>query len=236
MKPSLHKALALIVALCFLSGCAAKSGGPNSQTDDATRTKTEGTAFGAILGGLVGAAAGAAFDSGNRGRGALIGAGIGAVAGGTAGYMYGSSVAERKQQYANEEDRLDGEIKVVQKYNADLQQQNLAMEKDIKDLKERVAALQSKKKSLKDKAQLTAEEEKYISGTVDKNNKAIAGYNQELTALTQYKQELEGKGSETAPQVANLEKEITLLRNQINTLDSNNKQMAKLADNLTVKK
>ena len=237
MKSTLHKVTALFVTLCFLSGCAAKGGDPNATTtDDATRTKTEGAALGALLGGLVGAATGAALSPGNRGSGALIGAGIGAVGGGAAGYVYGSNVAERKQKYANEEDRLDGEINVVKKYNSDLQQQNTALASNINDLKQRIQILQSKKKSLKDKAYLTAEEQKYINGTLEKNNKDIARYNQELASLSQYKQEQESKSGKSAPQVASLDQEITLLRNQINTLDSNNKQMAKLSDNLTVKK
>lgn len=235
MRSSLTKTIALFVALCFLSGCAAKGGG-NSATEDETRTKTEGTAMGAVLGGLVGAAAGAALDSGNRGRGALIGAGIGALAGGAAGYAYGSNVAERKKQYASEEDRLDGEIDVVRRYNTDLEQQNLAMENDIKDLNHRLSLLKSKKKDLQKKAYLTAEEQKYVSGTVENNKKAIDNYTKELEALSQYKQELQSKGGDNSAQVASLEKEIALLRTQINTLDSNNKQMAKLADNLTVKK
>jgi uncharacterized protein YcfJ len=237
MKTTLRKVTALFVALCFLSGCAAKGGDPNaSTTDDATRTKTESTALGALLGGLVGAATGAALSPGNRGSGALIGAGIGAVGGGAAGYVYGSNAAERKQKYANEEDRLDGEINVVKQYNADLQQQNTALASNIDDLKERIKLLQSKKKSLKDQAYLTAEEQKYINDTLEKNNKDIARYNQELASLSQYKQEQESKSGQSAPQVASLDQEITLLRNQINTLDSNNKQMAKLSDNLTVKK
>ena len=237
MKSTLYKVTTLFVTLCFLSGCAAKGGDPNaSTTDDATRTKTEGTALGALLGGLVGAATGAALSPGNRGSGALIGAGIGAVGGGAAGYVYGSNAAERKQKNANEEDRLDGEITVVKRYNADLQQQNTALASNIHDLKVRIKQLQSKKASLKEKAYLTAEEQKYINGTLEKNNKDIARYNQELASLSQYKQEQESKSGKSAPQVASLDQEITLLRNQINTLDSNNKQMAKLSDNLTVKK
>lgn len=237
MKATLQKATVLFVTMCFLSGCAAKGGDPNApKTDDATRTKTESTALGALLGGLVGAATGSALSHGNRASGALIGAGIGAVAGGAAGYVYGSNVAERKQQYANEEDRLDGEINVVRKYNTDLQEQNTALASNIKEMEERIKLLQSKKKSLGDKTYLSTEEQKYVTGTLDKNNKDIARYNQELASLSQYKQEQESKGGASAPQVAVLDQEITLLRNQINTLDSNNKQMAKLADNLTVKK
>ena len=235
MRTSLHKTIALFVALCFLAGCAAKPGGQTS-TDDATRTKTEGAALGALMGGLLGGGIGAVVDSGNRGRGALIGAGLGAVAGGVAGYAYGSTAAERKQQYANEEDRLDGEIKVVQGYNADLEKHNLALESDIKDLKERIALLQSKKKDLRKKAYLTAEQEQYVRSTVDKNNKAIDNYTKELNSLTTYKQELQRKDDQDTSRVSNLEKEIALLRNQINTLDQNNKQMAKLASSLTVSK
>lgn len=236
MRTPLHKTLALFVALYCLSGCAAKPGG-NTSTDDATRTKTEGTALGALMGGLLGGGLGAVIDSNNRARGALIGAGIGAVTGGAAGYAYGSNAAERKRQYANEEDRLDGEIKVVQGYNADLEKHNLAMENDIKDLKDRIALLKSRKKDLQKKAYLTAEQRQYVSDTVDKNDKAIDNYTKELNSLTAYKNKLLSKGDpQDRARVSNLEKEIALLRTQINTLDQNNKQMAKLASTLTVSK
>jgi uncharacterized protein YcfJ len=238
MRSPFSRTIVLIVVLCLLSGCAATGGAPDSTstTDDAERTKAEGTALGALLGGVVGAATGAAIDSKNRGRGAVIGLGVGAVGGGVAGYMYGKNAAERKQQYANEEDRLDGEIAVLQNYNAELDKRNAATYKKIQELKKRVRNLHAQSQALRDQAYLSANEEQTLLKTIESNEKDKAAYTQELNSLTAYKQELERKGTQSQPQVASLENEINLLRNHINTLDSNNKQMAKLAENLSMKK
>ncbi len=238
MRSPFSRTIVLIVVLCLLSGCAATGGAPDSTstTDDAERTKAEGTALGALLGGVVGAATGAAIDSKNRGRGAVIGLGVGAVGGGVAGYMYGKNAAERKQQYANEEDRLDGEIAVLQNYNAELDKRNAATYKKIQELKKRVRNLHAQSQALRDQAYLSANEEQTLLKTIESNEKDKAAYTQELNSLTAYKQELERKGTQSQPRVASLENEINLLRNHINTLDSNNKQMAKLAENLSMKK
>jgi uncharacterized protein YcfJ len=238
MKSLLSRTAALIVMLFFLSSCAAPGGTPESTstTSDADRTKAEGTALGALLGGVVGAATGAAIDSNNRGRGAVVGGAIGAVGGGVAGYMYGKNAAERKQQYANEEDRLDGEIAVLQNYNAELDKRNAATYNKIQELKKRLRNLHAQSQASRDQAYLSAKEEQTLINTIKTNEKDIGAYTQELNSLTAYKQELERKGGQSQPQVANLEREINLLRNHINTLDSNNKQMAKLAENLSVRK
>jgi hypothetical protein len=238
MKSTFQKTMALLVMLGVLSGCATTGNAPDStpETDDAVRTKTEGAAFGALLGGLVGAATGALVSKDKRGSAAAIGFGIGALGGGAAGYMYGKTVAERKQLYADEETRLDGEIDVLKKYNAEMDKQNLASFKKIQELQKRVVDLQSQSQTLRKKAYLSADEQQELTKSVQTNEKNIAQYNQELIALTEYKEELNNQGDQTQPQVASLEKEINLLRNNIETLDTNNKQMARLAENLSVKK
>ncbi len=106
MKSRILQYVALILMVCMVSGCATMN--------DSTRTKAEGTGFGALLGAAAGAGIGALAGGGD---GALIGAAAGAALGGAGGYAAGSYVAERKQEYANEEDRLDGEINVVVKLN-----------------------------------------------------------------------------------------------------------------------
>ena len=50
-------------------------------------------------------------------KGAVIGAGAGAVAGGAAGYLYGTHVANRKKEYAREEDYLDALVVNAQQVN-----------------------------------------------------------------------------------------------------------------------
>lgn len=238
MKSSFKQTIAMVVVLSFLSGCTATIGDPDSSqtTEDAERTKTEGAAFGALLGGLVGAAAGALAGGDNKGTAAAVGFGIGALGGGAAGYMYGKNAAERKKLYASEEDRLDGEIAVLQKYNADLGKQNIASYEQVKKLEKRVADLQSQSKELKKQALLSAKEQQELQKSFETNDKILAKYNQELADLNAFKQEVAGQGQQSETQVASLEKEIDLLRDNIETLDSNNKQMAMLAENLTVQK
>lgn len=112
--------------LIGVSGCAATQPSRpltpaeqrmRAQAADFNRTIAEGVVFGALLGAMAGAATGAAVKSKNRGEGAAIGAAIGALAGGLAGGIAGSYYADKKQQYANEEARLNSIV-------ADLRQQN----------------------------------------------------------------------------------------------------------------
>ncbi len=238
MQSRRHKLTALIIVLCMLSGCAGMEGGGDStpESDDATRTKTEGATLGALLGGLAGAAAGALLVKNNRGTGAAVGFGLGALGGGAAGYLYGKNAAERKALYADEEERLDGEIAILETYNDALDKQNIASQKKIEELQVRIGYLQSQSADLKNKAYLSSSEQESLQKSIDSNQKAITTYNQELVTLTEYQQELKAKGKEEQPQVASLEKEIRLLRTNIDTLDNNNKQMAKLAEDLAIRK
>lgn len=210
--------------------------GSSSTTDDSERTKTEGAALGALLGGLVGAAAGALAGGDNKGTAAAIGFGVGAIGGGAAGYLYGASAAERKKMYASEEERLDGELAVVTKYNQDLGEQNIASMEQIQQLEKRVADLKSESADLKAKALLSEKEHQEISDSLAAKEKNLARYREELAAMQQYKSEVSAQGNRSDEEIAGLEREINLLRDNIDTLDSNNKQMARLAENLTVSK
>jgi|GEM_PF-1182809 len=238
MKSTCLKTIALFIALSMVSGCAATGGGGDSSptTSDAERTKNEGAALGALLGGLVGAVTGAAVSHDNPATGAAIGLGLGALGGGVAGYMYGKNAAERKQMYANEEDRLNGELKILKNYNAALAKRNTDTYQKIHELNERMRNLHARSQDLKNKAYLSAEEHQALLSTIQANESDIATYNQELNSFSQYGQELEQKGDQSKSEMASLEMEINLLRNHINTLDTNNKQMAKLAENLSVRK
>lgn len=108
-----------------------------AQAADFNRTIAEGVVFGALLGAMAGAATGAAVKSKNRGEGAAIGAAIGALAGGVLGGAAGSYYADKKQQYANEEQRLNSII-------ADLRQQNTELAKLVDSTRIVVAADQQR--------------------------------------------------------------------------------------------
>lgn len=85
-------------------------------------------------------------------NGMLVGAGIGALLGGAGGYALGSTVASRKQQYVNEEDRLDGEIRVFAKYNSDLEEFNRQTATQIQALDQQIAEIKSQSSTSKDRA------------------------------------------------------------------------------------
>jgi hypothetical protein len=120
----LHQKKFLFVAILtgsILSGCATTDGAMSDQQ----ATAAQGAAFGAILGGLLGAAV-----SDNRATGALVGA----AAGGLIGYGIGGSIAERKAQYASEEDFLIAEIQRNQEFAREAATQNQQIRQEIAQL------------------------------------------------------------------------------------------------------
>jgi uncharacterized protein (DUF1501 family) len=113
--------LAVIVTGAILSGCATN---PDGTTNDRQQTVAEGAVVGAVLGGLLGAAVT------NKGSGALVGA----AAGGIIGAGIGSSVADRKAQYAREEDFLVAEIQRNQEFIEEADAQNRQLYREIAQL------------------------------------------------------------------------------------------------------
>ncbi|NMQ19426.1 glycine zipper 2TM domain-containing protein [Candidatus Competibacter phosphatis] len=123
-----HSGTKWLVAVAIgatLSGCATNPDG-TTNTNDQQATVAQGAVFGALVGGLLGAA----VSGDNRGRGALIGA----AAGGLIGAGIGSSIAERKAQYANEEDFLVAEIRRNQEFIQEADAQNRQLYQEIAQL------------------------------------------------------------------------------------------------------
>lgn len=112
--------LAAGVAVALLAGCATA---PDGRMDDRQQTVAEGAVVGALVGGLLGAA----VSDNRKGRGALIGA----AAGGLLGAGIGNSIAERKAQYAQEEDFLIAEIRRNQDFIAEADAENDRLYRDI---------------------------------------------------------------------------------------------------------
>ena len=100
------KVISVLLGVALLTGCATMS--------DEARTKGEGTAVGAGVGAALGAGLGALL--GGR-QGALLGAGLGAAEGAGGGYLYGSHVANRKKDYARQEDYLNALVVSAQQVN-----------------------------------------------------------------------------------------------------------------------
>ncbi|MCA1794334.1 MAG: glycine zipper 2TM domain-containing protein [Desulfobacteraceae bacterium] len=118
------KAIVFVLLICLLiPGCAGMS--------DQNRTKTEGTAVGAVAGGLLGMLIGKEQ-----------GAAIGALAGAGVGYLVGNEVAKRKQAYASNEEFLDAEIAGTREFNVTAVAYNQKVSREI-------AALEKESRSLR---------------------------------------------------------------------------------------
>lgn len=90
VKPGLRKATLVIMAAGIINTSLTSC----SSMSDSTKTKLQGTSFGALAGGLVGAGLGLA--AGGDTKAVLIGAAAGAVLGGIGGYAWGHSIVKEK--------------------------------------------------------------------------------------------------------------------------------------------
>lgn len=121
--------LVLLLVGCATAGDSGETLTPaqarmRQQSADYNRTILEGVGMGALAGGAIGAGIGATTSSENRGMAALIGAAIGAFTGAVAGGISGSYYANKKEQYANEEQRLDAVIADISTENQKLEALN----------------------------------------------------------------------------------------------------------------
>jgi outer membrane lipoprotein SlyB len=247
MKVQILKLVTVFIIIALFSGCATTgttSGAKNTDqksedqaknedqtkknNKDSTKTKVQGTVFGAIAGGLIGGAIG--YATGGT-EGALEGLAIGALAGGGVGYLAGNKVAKIKEKYANKEDAINDEIKQTAEYNAQLNNINTETQDKLSTLNDEIAAIKSSNESRFSQTVKMKKKKDEIDSMVSKNNKTINNMNKEMVALKEYKQSVANM-----PDAGKLEQEISTLQVNITTLDKSNKQMAKLASSLSVRK
>lgn len=118
-------ALALIASLA-ISSCAS--------TKDGRLAQGQGTVGGAIAGACVGLLLGGV--TGNW-KNAAVYAAVGAVRGGGAGFGYGTLVAQKKAQYARQEDFLDYAVAQAEKNNADAMAANQQLINEVRSFEKR---------------------------------------------------------------------------------------------------
>jgi len=234
MKLPLQRLLVMSVVLSLISGCATTDGG---------RTREEGTGFGALLGAAVGAGLGAVIGGKN---GALIGTGVGAVVGAGAGYVAGDAVADKKEAYVKKENHLDSRINSVVQYNSDLREYNEQTAARIADLDTEVAQLKSRYKSKEAQIDELTTKKDEINFLISASNERKTKMKKEVVALNQYMKTLktaqgqaqaQGQAkAEAKVKMAKLGQEVAALKKNIADLDTNNKQMAKLVNTLSVRK
>lgn len=230
MKRLLQKFVAAIILMTLLLGCASTGAvpGSNSGISDTTKTKMEGAGVGGLLLGVTGAIIG--YQK-NGIEGAIIGGLAGLTAGAALGYVAGSSVATRKEQYASDEDRLDGEIEVVAGYNEQLQKINQQTAARIQALDEEILTLRTQyQNGTAEVAALTKKQEE-IRALIETNEKTKESMTSEMISLNEYQKNLK-----TTDQIKleKLREEITILQENISLLEESSEQMALRIETINV--
>lgn len=215
----------LIVAVVGLSGCATSPSGENGSTStDTQRTEQEGALFGAVVGGLLGAALG----DDNRGQAALIGALIGAGV----GYAVANEVAERKEQYATEEDFLDAEVSSAQDLNFTAGQLNANLQQDIDRLEVQTLALRTEYDAGRVAQSRLQSEREAVKSKIASTDSVLDDLSKEHEIkVAIYEEQLQKRGVDDV-QVEQLEHEIALLKENIDELNQHSQQLASIDERL----
>ena len=234
MKCLIQKLTIVGVILALLSGCATTgtTPGSSSTSDDANNTKAQGTAAGVVIGGILGGVAGKLLGGDNKSM--LAGAAIGAAVGGVGGYALGSTVASRKQKYANAEDRLDGEIQYFAKYNSDLEEFNKQTATKIQTLNQQIAAINARTSTRSARASNLQNTQNEIKKLISESDQRKSFLNKELASMEQDQQRLNQMRDQT--KVAKLNQEVNLLKQNIAMLETQSVEMANKLDESNLRK
>ena len=214
----IKKFVSLIICLFFciqLTSCANMS--------DQSRTRAEGAGVGALVGGLIGLAAG---DT----KGAIIGA----LAGAGVGFLVGNEIARRKAKYASEEDFLNAEISQLAKMNATTRKYNYQLAQQIRKLDGEVKVLQARYKKRAVSKDILVKKKKAIQKKIASNDKMLKELQKEYKINVAILDEQKKKRKKKDPYVVKLEKEIKVLKKNIEALQKNAKQLAEMDERLSV--
>lgn len=218
-----HRLLQVTSVACagalLFSGCA-------NIKDDQQRTKTEGTlagaTAGAVLGGLIGAATGGST------RSIVGGALIGGAAGGYAGHRYGSHVAEKKQGYANEEERLRGMIAEARSERQSAEAYNASLRRAISQQRAELASIKAAKRSGQNVRSDASRLQRNLDANISRSNSELK---RKDAVLVEARQTLNSApaGSQKAQLQAeynSLQQEKRLLQSQISQMNGVKQDLA----------
>ena len=114
----------LVLVVSVMSGCASMS--------DQQKTTGQAAGVGAMLGALTGGIIG------NQSDHAAEGAMIGALAGAAGGALYGNHIANRKAEFASEEEYLDACLAQARQVRDETSQSNELLRSEIEELDQKI--------------------------------------------------------------------------------------------------
>ena len=220
---SLRALMAGVLCVPLLAGCTdSGANDPNltpeqrrirAQRVEQDRTVGGGAVAGAILGGLIGLAVG----GNNRGAAAAVGA----VAGGALGAGAGYYVSKRKQQYANENERLGvmtsdvrAENQQLAQFVADSQAVVAHDKADLARLRGEYANRRSSRADLDRRIAIAEQDAQAIQQRINSARKQLAEF-QQARAQAQGP-----AGGQMDAEIARLSGQIAQLESQLNDLNT----------------
>jgi ElaB/YqjD/DUF883 family membrane-anchored ribosome-binding protein len=216
---SMKRVCCLICAGLMLSGCS-------TTTSDRSVTTAQGAGLGAALGAGLGALIGSASD--NAGSGALIGA----LVGGAGGALYGNHVANKKSEYASQEEYLDACLAQANQVYEAAQAKKEGLQTEIATLNEEATRLmEARAAEAAGQADLLA-----LQGRV---NASLSEAQQELQQVTDeiliQRQVVENEsGSADSDKLAELDAQIGLLEQQKEELSQQTDRLAAINSRISV--
>lgn len=219
------KGIGTVVAACvFLAACATSNVDQSTlspaekrlreQADTFNQTVVEGAVAGCAVGLLVGLLA---AGNGSRGQGAAIGCAAGAAMGGATGYY----IADKQEQYANEEARLDSMTDDVRKDNQRLADMIATSRQVIAEDSKTLEGLNQKVASGKMSKEKARQELARIDENTQYMQKTLAKLKEKHEEYVQARAQTEGSAKRTQAmdgEIAKLEKQIAQLEGDINGL------------------
>lgn len=204
----------LILTIGLMAGCAT----------DRQRTQAEGAAVGAGVGAGLGAILGAIV--GGK-QGAALGAGLGGVIGAGVGLGVGTHVANKKAQYASQEDYLDALITSARHMNTQIQEYNASLTQDINrfdnetaflvrqynERKIRKAALQAKHKETEAKLTEARKRLEVVEKEISIQQEVLRKEKEELKSA-----QAEDRANTLNTEIGQLERRRDELNQQVTTL------------------
>lgn len=202
--------------------------------DDATRTKAEGTAAGVVGGAgtrvLVKSVPGGKIIK----RMARYGIGLTETLGGVGGHLLGSTIADRKQYYLNEEERLNGEINIFHQLNKKLSGYNSVTLEEIAALRNQIGTLQQVNSEKKQQVAFTARAKESFVKKIALDKATMIRLAHEFDDLTEYYNSIQvGNGGN--PQVIALRQEMVRLQQHMVQFESNNRELDRLVASVPVR-
>lgn len=216
----MKRMIAIALSLTLVSGCATM--------DDRQTTQAQGAGFGAIAGAVIGGIIGEVAKD-DAGAGALIGG----LVGGAAGAAYGTHVANKKAEYARNEDYLDACVAQASKVRGETEAFNVALQQELDALDKRsaelLAAIEAGKSRQEELNVLRVQGKTRLADA----EKAMEKLNVELELQRQVLEE-ERKANPAGEQLAKLQEQVQALEAQRDQLQQRTQRLASINNRMSV--